>query len=128
MAVTVAFMSLVAERLWLVLPGSPYFDSLESLAVTLVLMLFGGTLAFFMVWTEFTVISETSALTFMVAGTFKEIVTGGSRPGAFPPKTCVCPLACLSSPSASGSPWPLQLEHCMLDGPLPLRCLIVEGS
>jgi hypothetical protein len=29
-----------------------------------------------MVWTEFTVIAETSALTFMVAGTFKEIVTG----------------------------------------------------
>lgn len=28
------------------------------------------------VWTEFKVIQETSALTFMVAGTFKEIVTG----------------------------------------------------
>ena len=76
MAITVAIMSLAAERLWLVLPGSPYFDSLESLGVTFVLMLFGGIIAFFMVWTEFTVISETSALTFMVAGTFKEIVTG----------------------------------------------------
>jgi len=29
-----------------------------------------------MVWVEFTVIAQTSALTFMVAGTFKEVVTG----------------------------------------------------
>jgi uncharacterized membrane protein YdcZ (DUF606 family) len=76
MSVTVAILSLVIERLWIVLPGSPYFDSIQSLASTTMLMLFGGTIAFFMVWTEFTVIAETSALTFMVAGTFKEIVTG----------------------------------------------------
>lgn len=69
-------MSLMIERLWLVLPGSPYFDSIQSLLTTTMIMLFGGTIAFFMVWTEFTVIAETSALTFMVAGTFKEIVTG----------------------------------------------------
>ncbi|KAK9915304.1 hypothetical protein WJX75_007302 [Coccomyxa subellipsoidea] len=75
MSVTVAILSLVIERLWIVLPGSPYFDSIQSLASTTMLMLFGGTIAFFMVWTEFTVIAETSALTFMVAGTFKEIVT-----------------------------------------------------
>ena len=31
------------------------------------------------VWTEFKVIQETSALTFMVAGVFKEIVTGALR-------------------------------------------------
>ena len=38
-------------------------------------------IAFLMVWTEFTVIAETSALTFMVAGTFKEIITGArARP------------------------------------------------
>ena len=76
MSVTVAIMSLIIERLWLVLPGSPYFDSIQSLFTTTMIMLFGGTIAFFMVWTEFTVIAETSALTFMVAGTFKEIVTG----------------------------------------------------
>lgn len=76
MSVTVAMMSLMIERLWLVLPGSPYFDSIQSLLTTTMIMLFGGTIAFFMVWTEFTVIAETSALTFMVAGTFKEIVTG----------------------------------------------------
>jgi hypothetical protein len=39
----------------------------------------GGVIAFAMVWTEFKVIQETSALTFMIAGTFKEIVTGGLR-------------------------------------------------
>jgi solute carrier family 35 protein C2 len=76
MSITVAGMSLCIERLWKVLPNSPYFDSLQSLCTTVMLMLFGGTIAFLMVWTEFTVIAETSALTFMVAGTFKEIVTG----------------------------------------------------
>lgn len=35
------------------------------------------------VWTEFKVIQETSALTFMVAGTFKEIVTG-AQPALLP--------------------------------------------
>ena len=29
MAMTVATMSLFIERLWVVLPGSPYFDSLR---------------------------------------------------------------------------------------------------
>lgn len=82
MAITVAVMSLAIERLWVVLPASPYFDSLQSLGSTAGLMLCGGVLAFFMVWTEFTVIAETSALTFMVAGTFKEIVTGAQLPEA----------------------------------------------
>ena len=76
MAITVGVMSLFIERLWEVVPGSPYFDSAASLATTAAIILFGGVIAFLMVWTEFTVISETSALTFMVAGTFKEIITG----------------------------------------------------
>lgn len=75
MSVTVLVMSLLVERLWVVLPKSPYFASLDSLVLTFFIMLFGGFIAFFMVWTEFKVIQETSALTFMVAGTFKEIVT-----------------------------------------------------
>ncbi|KAK9819261.1 hypothetical protein WJX81_007119 [Elliptochloris bilobata] len=75
MSVTVGVMSLLVERLWAVMPGSPYFDSAAALALTGGLMLFGGLIAFLMVWVEFTVINETSALTFMVAGTFKEIVT-----------------------------------------------------
>ena len=75
MAVTVALVSLLAERLWVVLPRSPYFDSLESVALTVGLVAGGAAIAFAMVWVEFTVIKLTSALTFMVAGTFKEIVT-----------------------------------------------------
>ncbi len=78
MSVTVAIMSMAFERLWVVIPGSPYFDSLQSLGVTALIMLCGGTIAFFMVWTEFAVIASTSALTFMIAGTFKELVTGAS--------------------------------------------------
>lgn len=77
MSLTVLLMSLLVERLWIVLPGSPYFDNGTALLVTSSLMLFGGLIAFTMVWVEFTVIAETSALTFMVAGTFKEFVTGG---------------------------------------------------
>jgi hypothetical protein len=76
MAITVGVVSLFAERLWDALPGNPYFDSLWATSTTMALILFGGLIAFLMVWTEFTVIANTSALTFMVAGTFKEIVTG----------------------------------------------------
>lgn len=76
MAITVGFMSLVAEQLWVVVPASPYFASMTALAVTAACVLLGGLIAFLMVWVEFSVIQETSALTFMVAGTFKEIVTG----------------------------------------------------
>ena len=75
MAVTVAAVSLAAERLWVTLPGSPYFSTPRAAFVTLGLVSGGATIAFAMVWTEFAVIKATSALTFMVAGTFKEIVT-----------------------------------------------------
>jgi len=75
MALTVGTVSLAAERLWRTLPGSPYFDSPASVALTAALVSCGAVIAFLMVWVEFTVIALTSALTFMVAGTFKEIVT-----------------------------------------------------
>lgn len=43
-------------------------------------IIFGGAvIAFAMVLAEFALIANTSALTFMVAGTFKEIVTGALR-------------------------------------------------
>ena len=51
-------------------------QTLGHCAFTMLLMMLGGVIAFLMVWVEFMVIAETSALTFMVAGTFKEIVTG----------------------------------------------------
>ncbi|KAK9866313.1 hypothetical protein WJX84_011708 [Apatococcus fuscideae] len=75
MALTAGACSLATEQLWYTLPRSPYFASPSHLLVTGLVILFGGAIAFLMVWTEFTVIAETSALTFMVAGTFKEIVT-----------------------------------------------------
>ena len=78
MAVTVFIFSLLIERLWIILPHSPYFATAHAMLVTAGVMSFGGVIAFLMVWTEFTVIQQTSALTFMVAGTFKELVTGTS--------------------------------------------------
>lgn len=58
------------------LAGSPYFDSVGSVLLTLLIVASGGIIAFSMVWSEFKLIKCTSALTFMVAGTFKEIITG----------------------------------------------------
>ncbi|KAL3137738.1 hypothetical protein ABBQ38_005002 [Trebouxia sp. C0009 RCD-2024] len=75
MATTVALMSLLVEHLWDRLPGSPYFASPAHVGVTALILCVGALLAFMMVWVEFTVIAQTSALTFMVAGTFKEVVT-----------------------------------------------------
>ena len=85
MALVVGVMSLVAEKLWLVIPASPYFTSGTALLVTAGCIFFGAWIAFLMIWVEFSVIQETSALTFMVAGTFKEIVTGKTlHPYPFP--------------------------------------------
>ena len=108
MSITVLIMSLVVERLWVVLPRSPYFDSASSLAVTSGLMLFGGLIAFTMVWVEFTVIAETSALTFMVAGTFKEFVTGVLLPSLHTATSAPLP----ASPLANAvSKWSLPEPH-----------------
>lgn len=79
MSVTVLLMSLMVEHLWVTLPGSPYFASPAHVALTALILCVGAVLAFMMVWVEFTVIAQTSALTFMVAGTFKEVVTGDQR-------------------------------------------------
>eukprot|EP00878_Enallax_costatus_P012721 GHUV01013285.1.p1 GENE.GHUV01013285.1~~GHUV01013285.1.p1 ORF type:complete len:328 (+),score=73.77 GHUV01013285.1:1604-2587(+) len=75
MSATTLLLSLATEQLWNKLPGSPYFSSLEHMLVTFLLIFFGAVLAFLMVWTEYQVIKETSALTFMIAGTVKEVVT-----------------------------------------------------
>eukprot|EP00195_Chlamydomonas_chlamydogama_P011097 CAMPEP_0202891508 /NCGR_PEP_ID=MMETSP1392-20130828/1552_1 /ASSEMBLY_ACC=CAM_ASM_000868 /TAXON_ID=225041 /ORGANISM="Chlamydomonas chlamydogama, Strain SAG 11-48b" /LENGTH=439 /DNA_ID=CAMNT_0049575287 /DNA_START=181 /DNA_END=1500 /DNA_ORIENTATION=- len=74
MSVTVLVVSLAVEKLWVVLPASPYFHGLSHVCITLGLMFLGALLAFLMVWAEYQVIQETSALTFMVAGTCKEVV------------------------------------------------------
>ncbi|GFR51880.1 hypothetical protein Agub_g14358, partial [Astrephomene gubernaculifera] len=75
MSVTVLLFSLAWEELWRVLPGSPYFSGAGVCALTGLVVAAGAGIAFLMVWTEYQVIKETSALTFMIAGTVKEVVT-----------------------------------------------------
>jgi solute carrier family 35 protein C2 len=78
MGLTLAIISLSFEKLWIVLPTSPYFESFGHSLFTLLILAMGGVIAFSMVWAEFMLIANTSALTFLVAGTFKEIVTVGA--------------------------------------------------
>lgn len=78
MGITLLVLSLGHERLWNTLPVSPYFETFGHTMLTGLIMLVGGMIAFAMVWAEFALIANTSALTFMVAGTFKEIVTVGA--------------------------------------------------
>ncbi|KAG2442003.1 hypothetical protein HYH02_009795 [Chlamydomonas schloesseri] len=75
MSVTVLLFSLAWEELWVVLPGSPYFETAEHVLLTSLVIMAGAVIAFLMVWAEYQVIKETSALTFMIAGTVKEVVT-----------------------------------------------------
>lgn len=78
MGISLLILSLGHEKLWDTIPTSPYFETLGHALVTGVIMLVGGLIAFLMVWSEFALIANTSALTFMVAGTFKEILTVGA--------------------------------------------------
>lgn len=78
MGLVMAVISLAFERLWVVLPPSPYFSSISHALLTVGILCVGGVIAFSMVAAEFMLIANTSALTFMVAGTLKEIVTVGS--------------------------------------------------
>ncbi|GLC42101.1 hypothetical protein PLESTB_000630800 [Pleodorina starrii] len=75
MSVTAFLFSLAWEELWAVLPHSVYFSSPTHVTLTLLAIALGAVIAFLMVWTEYQVIKETSALTFMIAGTVKEVVT-----------------------------------------------------
>eukprot|EP00803_Ostreobium_quekettii_P001878 evm.model.scf_188.11 EVM.evm.TU.scf_188.11 scf_188:101557-108626(-) len=74
MATSVLALSLLTENLE-DLPASPYFHTFDHTVKSAAIMGGLGAVAFLMVWTEFKVIAETSALTFMVAGTLKEVVT-----------------------------------------------------
>lgn len=78
MGLTLLITSLCTENLWKSLPNSPYFSSGLHIFLTCLILIAGGLIALCMVWAEFTLIANTSALTFMVAGTFKEIVTVGA--------------------------------------------------
>jgi solute carrier family 35 protein C2 len=79
MGLTLLVLSLAHERLWERLPASPYFANAWMVLLSLAIIFAGALIAFAMVVAEFALIANTSALTFMVAGTFKEIVTGGCR-------------------------------------------------
>lgn len=60
-------------QVWHTLPGSPYFTTLYHASATFLVILAGACIAFLMVWAEYKVIKETSALTFMIAGIVKEV-------------------------------------------------------
>jgi drug/metabolite transporter (DMT)-like permease len=75
MSATSFVAALFFEPLVATIRSSIYFSSAAHLGVTLALVAASAVLAFAMVWVEFALIATTSALTFMVAGVFKEIVT-----------------------------------------------------
>ncbi|CAI9089117.1 OLC1v1023626C1 [Oldenlandia corymbosa var. corymbosa] len=74
MAIATAFLSLLLDP-WHKFRSTEYFDSSWHMVRSGLLMLFGGTLAFFMVLTEYILVSVTSAVTVTIAGVVKEAVT-----------------------------------------------------
>ncbi|KAJ9554021.1 hypothetical protein OSB04_018066 [Centaurea solstitialis] len=74
MAVATALFSLILDP-WDEFRKSSYFDSSWHITRSGLLMLLGGTLAFFMVLTEYILVSVTSAVTVTIAGVVKEAVT-----------------------------------------------------
>ncbi|XP_057796168.1 probable sugar phosphate/phosphate translocator At1g06470 isoform X2 [Salvia miltiorrhiza] len=74
MAIATGLLSLLLDP-WQEFRESDYFNSSWNIVKSCLLMLFGGTLAFFMVFTEYILVSVTSAVTVTVAGVVKEAVT-----------------------------------------------------
>ncbi|CAH9107431.1 unnamed protein product [Cuscuta europaea] len=74
MTLSTALLSLFLDP-WHEFSKSNHFDSSWHIIRSCLLMLFGGSLAFFMVLTEFILISVTSAVTVTIAGVVKEAVT-----------------------------------------------------
>ncbi|XP_020575891.1 probable sugar phosphate/phosphate translocator At1g06470 [Phalaenopsis equestris] len=74
MALATAILSLLLDP-WHDLKSNKYFDSSKHMIISSLLMLFGGALAFFMVLTEYILVSATSAVTVTIAGIVKEAVT-----------------------------------------------------
>ncbi|KAL7087069.1 hypothetical protein ACP275_13G042700 [Erythranthe tilingii] len=74
MAIATGLFSLILDP-WDEFRNSDYFNSSWHIARSCLLMLFGGTLAFFMVLTEYILVSVTSAVTVTIAGVVKEAVT-----------------------------------------------------
>lgn len=74
MAIATGLLSLMLDP-WHEFRKSDYFNSSGNILRSSLLMLFGGTLAFFMVLTEYVLVSVTSAVTVTIAGVVKEAVT-----------------------------------------------------
>uniref|UniRef100_A0A5B6ZEX0 Sugar phosphate transporter domain-containing protein n=1 Tax=Davidia involucrata TaxID=16924 RepID=A0A5B6ZEX0_DAVIN len=74
MAVVTAILSLILDP-WDEFKKNNYFNSSWHITQSCLLMLLGGTLAFFMVLTEYILVSVTSAVTVTIAGVVKEAVT-----------------------------------------------------
>ncbi|KAK3161944.1 hypothetical protein QOZ80_1BG0083380 [Eleusine coracana subsp. coracana] len=74
MAIVTAIISIALDP-WDDLRASRFFDSHAHIIRSCLLMLLGGALAFFMVLTEYFLVSVTSAVTVTVAGIVKEAVT-----------------------------------------------------
>ncbi|KAL8136742.1 hypothetical protein V2J09_002743 [Rumex salicifolius] len=74
MAIATGLLSLVMDP-WYEFAKNVYFNSSRHVLRSFLLMLFGGTLAFFMVLVEFILISVTSAVTVTIAGVVKEALT-----------------------------------------------------
>ncbi|WVZ68843.1 hypothetical protein U9M48_017728 [Paspalum notatum var. saurae] len=74
MAVVTAIISIVMDP-WHDFRASHFFDSSAHIIRSSLLLLIGGALAFFMVLTEYVLVSVTSAVTVTVAGIVKEAVT-----------------------------------------------------
>ncbi|CAN1160769.1 Probable sugar phosphate/phosphate translocator At1g06470 [Linum perenne] len=74
MTLVTVLSSLVLDP-WHEFRTTSYFNSNWHTLRSCLLMLFGGTLAFFMVLTEYILISVTSAVTVTIAGVVKEAVT-----------------------------------------------------
>ncbi|KAJ8460799.1 hypothetical protein OPV22_033725 [Ensete ventricosum] len=74
MALMTAVLSLLLDP-WQKFKGNNYFNSSKHIMQSCLLMLLGGALAFFMVLTEYILVSATSAVTVTVAGIVKEALT-----------------------------------------------------
>lgn len=74
MALATAFLSLLLDP-WDEFKNNKYFDNSHHVTRSCLLLLLGGTLAFFMVLTEYILVSVTSAVTVTIAGVVKEAVT-----------------------------------------------------
>ncbi|MEO2192057.1 MAG: hypothetical protein ABGY24_06410 [bacterium] len=77
MGVTLLVTSICVERPWRLF-HTAFFSSWTHAAIVFAVAFADALIALCMVYAEFTLIANTSALTFMVAGTFKEVVTIGA--------------------------------------------------